>query len=166
MAQLDTQNPILYLDFAEGRVKLRGTMLFPKNKYLAIRFGQNQALCEDVFESMVHTQLSILLRIPCSTSTLGCLLHNSSTKLQLHDLGRLIITAAVFERLEWLCRSYFRSTAGLARGRTTQRRFPSPCQRHCKGLNQVASLNFRHVLSDHQTFCKFLVSHSPSEKAY
>lgn len=32
---------------------LSGTLLFPRNKYLVLRMGQKEVLCEDVLESMV-----------------------------------------------------------------------------------------------------------------
>lgn len=33
---LDTNNPVMYLDFPAGRLKIRGTLVFPKNKYLTL----------------------------------------------------------------------------------------------------------------------------------
>jgi len=53
LAQLDSQNPVLYVDFPQGRLKFLGTIVFPKNKYLLLKFGQKDVLCEDVFENMV-----------------------------------------------------------------------------------------------------------------
>lgn len=53
LAQLDTKNPVMYLDFPNGRLKLFGTLVFPKNKYLGLKFGPKEVLCEDAFESMV-----------------------------------------------------------------------------------------------------------------
>ena len=50
---------MLYLDFpCGGRLRLRGTLIFPQNKYMALRLGGagaggGGAVCEDVFESMV-----------------------------------------------------------------------------------------------------------------
>ena len=32
---------------------LSGTLVFPRNKYLVLRMGQKEVLCEDVLESMV-----------------------------------------------------------------------------------------------------------------
>jgi hypothetical protein len=52
LAKLDTKNPVMYLDFPEGRLRLSGTLVFPKNKYLVLRLGK-EALCEDVLESMI-----------------------------------------------------------------------------------------------------------------
>ncbi len=55
LAQLDTKTPVMYVDFPAGRLKLFGTLCFPKAKYLALRFGPKEVLCEDVFENMVRT---------------------------------------------------------------------------------------------------------------
>ena len=38
---------------APPRVCTAGTLVFPKNKYLVLRMGQKDVLCEDVLESMV-----------------------------------------------------------------------------------------------------------------
>lgn len=54
LAQLDTKNPILYVDFPEGRLKFFGTIVFPNNKYMVLRIGKKDILCEDVLESMVR----------------------------------------------------------------------------------------------------------------
>jgi len=53
LAQLDSQNPVLYVDFPQGRLKFLGTIVFPKNKYMLLKFGQKDVLCEDIFENMV-----------------------------------------------------------------------------------------------------------------
>ena len=58
LSQLDTRNPVLYIDFPEGRLKFMGTLFFPKNKYMTLRFAQKEVLCEDIFESMVLAQFS------------------------------------------------------------------------------------------------------------
>jgi len=52
LARLDTKNPVMYIDFPEGRLRLSGTLVFPKNKYIVLRLGK-EALCEDVLESMI-----------------------------------------------------------------------------------------------------------------
>ena len=57
LAQLDSQNPVLYLDFPQGRLKFLGTIVFPRNKYMLLKFGQKDVLCEDVFENMVSRHL-------------------------------------------------------------------------------------------------------------
>ncbi len=54
LAKLDTRNPVLYFDFPEGRLKLLGTLAFPRNKYMVLKLGPREALCEDVLESMVR----------------------------------------------------------------------------------------------------------------
>ncbi|KAI7835747.1 hypothetical protein COHA_010352 [Chlorella ohadii] len=53
LAALDSKNPVMYLDFPQGRYKLFGTLVFPRNKYLVLRMGQKEVLCEDVLESMI-----------------------------------------------------------------------------------------------------------------
>ena len=53
LAQLDTRNPVLYLDFPEGRLKFLGTLMFPANKYMVLKFGNRDILCEDMLDSMV-----------------------------------------------------------------------------------------------------------------
>ena len=37
LAKLDSKNPVMYVDFGDGRLKFQGTLLFPKN---------NTYLCE------------------------------------------------------------------------------------------------------------------------
>lgn len=54
LAQLDSQNPVMYIDFPLGRLKFLGTIVFPKNKYMLLKFGQKDVLCEDIFENMVR----------------------------------------------------------------------------------------------------------------
>lgn len=53
LAQLDSQNPVLYIDFPQGRLKFYGTIIFPKTNYMLLKFGQKDVLCEDIFENMV-----------------------------------------------------------------------------------------------------------------
>jgi len=56
LAQLDTRNPVFYLNFPSGRLKFTGTLMFPANKYCVMRLGGGPggaSLAEDVFESMV-----------------------------------------------------------------------------------------------------------------
>jgi hypothetical protein len=54
LSQLDTKNPVLYIDFPEGRLKFLGTLTFPANKYMVLKFGNRDILCEDVLECMVR----------------------------------------------------------------------------------------------------------------
>jgi hypothetical protein len=54
LAQLDTRNPVLYIEFPEGRLKFFGTIVFPHNKYMVLKVGTKDILCEDVLESMVR----------------------------------------------------------------------------------------------------------------
>lgn len=54
LAHLDTKNPVMYLDFPQGRLKFLGTLVFPKSKYLMLKLGRaDHVLCEDVFENMI-----------------------------------------------------------------------------------------------------------------
>eukprot|EP00850_Spirogloea_muscicola_P010694 SM000064S19716 [mRNA] locus=s64:2783:4881:- [translate_table: standard] len=52
---LDSQTPMLYMDFPQGRLKLLGTIVHPRNKYLTLQFpkGAGNIACDDIFESLV-----------------------------------------------------------------------------------------------------------------
>ena len=45
---------MLYIDFPEGRLKFLGTLMFPANKYMVLKFGNRDILCEDVLDCMVR----------------------------------------------------------------------------------------------------------------
>ena len=66
LTALDTKNPVLYIELPEGRLKCFGTLVFPKNRYLVLRFGQKDIVCEDVLENMVSSDTCILLMSLCS----------------------------------------------------------------------------------------------------
>ncbi|XP_042018317.1 DNA-binding protein RHL1-like isoform X1 [Salvia splendens] len=55
LKDLATKNPILYLDFPQGRMKLFGTIVYPKNRYLTLQFSKSgkNVTCDDYFENMV-----------------------------------------------------------------------------------------------------------------
>ncbi|OAY58942.1 DNA-binding protein RHL1 isoform X2 [Manihot esculenta] len=55
LKDLGTRNPILYLHFPQGDMKLFGTIVYPKNRYLTLQFsrGGKNVLCEDYFDSMI-----------------------------------------------------------------------------------------------------------------
>ncbi|KAL5721374.1 hypothetical protein ACHQM5_005026 [Ranunculus cassubicifolius] len=55
LKDLGTKNPVLYLDFPQGRVKVFGTIVHPKNRYLTLQFskGGKNVMCEDHFDNMV-----------------------------------------------------------------------------------------------------------------
>ncbi|KAH0456199.1 hypothetical protein IEQ34_014106 [Dendrobium chrysotoxum] len=55
LADLATKNPVLYLEFPQGRMKLFGTHVYPKNKYLTLQLTKSAkgVTCEDVFESLI-----------------------------------------------------------------------------------------------------------------
>lgn len=40
LAQLDSRNPVMYIDFPEGRLKLFGTLTFPRNKRVGAAAGR------------------------------------------------------------------------------------------------------------------------------
>ena len=48
---------MLYLDCPGGRIKLQGRLTFLRNKYITLRVGAKQALCEDVFDMLVRPAL-------------------------------------------------------------------------------------------------------------
>ncbi|KAF4394684.1 hypothetical protein F8388_015590 [Cannabis sativa] len=55
LKDLGTKNPILYVDFPQGRMKLFGTIVYPKNRYLTVQFprGGKNVMCEDYFDNMI-----------------------------------------------------------------------------------------------------------------
>ncbi|CAA2977872.1 Hypothetical predicted protein [Olea europaea subsp. europaea] len=55
LKDLGTRNPILYLDFPQGQLKLFGTIFYPKNRYLTLQFsrGGKSVMCEDYFDNMI-----------------------------------------------------------------------------------------------------------------
>ncbi|VFQ77990.1 unnamed protein product [Cuscuta campestris] len=55
LKDLDTKNPILYLDFPLGQMKLFGTIVYPKNRYLTLQFsrGGKSVVCDDYFDNMI-----------------------------------------------------------------------------------------------------------------
>ncbi|CAN6463394.1 unnamed protein product [Victoria cruziana] len=55
LSDLHTKKPVLYIDFPQGRMKLFGTIIYPKNKYLTLQLAKTSKsiVCEDWFENMV-----------------------------------------------------------------------------------------------------------------
>ncbi|XP_071710967.1 DNA-binding protein RHL1 [Rutidosis leptorrhynchoides] len=55
LKDLGSKNPILYMDFPQGRMKLFGTIVYPKNGYLTLQFskGGKNVMCEDYFDTMI-----------------------------------------------------------------------------------------------------------------
>ncbi|KAL5749290.1 hypothetical protein ACOSP7_023893 [Xanthoceras sorbifolium] len=55
LKNLGTQNPVLYLDFPQGQMKLFGTIVYPENNYLTLQFsrGGKNVMCEDYFDNMI-----------------------------------------------------------------------------------------------------------------
>lgn len=51
----------------QGRMKLLGTHVYPKNKYLTLQMSRSTkgVVCEDVFESLVTSNFTSLLCLPC-----------------------------------------------------------------------------------------------------
>ncbi|KAI4370803.1 hypothetical protein MLD38_019113 [Melastoma candidum] len=55
LKDLGSKNPVLYMEFPQGQMKLFGTIVYPKNKYLTLQFskGGKNVMCEDYFDAMV-----------------------------------------------------------------------------------------------------------------
>nr|XP_015641384.1 DNA-binding protein RHL1 [Oryza sativa Japonica Group] len=55
LADLGTKNPLLYLDFPQGRMKLLGTHVYPKNKYLTLQMTASAQLllCSSLFSGLL-----------------------------------------------------------------------------------------------------------------
>ncbi|XWS42944.1 hypothetical protein CRYUN_Cryun16bG0057500 [Craigia yunnanensis] len=55
LKNLGSKNPTLYLDFPQGQMKLFGTIVYPKNRYLSFLFsrGGKNVMCEDYFDNMI-----------------------------------------------------------------------------------------------------------------
>lgn len=55
LKDLGTKNPILYLDFPQGQMKLFGTIVFSKNRYLTLQFSKTgkNVTCDEYFENMI-----------------------------------------------------------------------------------------------------------------
>ncbi|XP_074269549.1 DNA-binding protein RHL1 [Silene latifolia] len=55
LTALRSKNPILYLEFPQGRMKLFGTIVYPKNRYLTLQFskGGKNVICEDCFDNVI-----------------------------------------------------------------------------------------------------------------
>lgn len=55
LKDLGTKNPVLYLDFPQGQMKLFGTIVYPKNRYLTLQFSKTgkNVTCEDYFDNMI-----------------------------------------------------------------------------------------------------------------
>ena len=51
---LDTATPSLYIEFPEGRIRLRGTLVYPKNAWLGLKSsGKKVVKCQEVFETLI-----------------------------------------------------------------------------------------------------------------
>lgn len=55
LKDLGTKNPVLYLDFPQGQMKLFGTIVYPKNRYLTLQFskGGKNVTCDDYFDNVI-----------------------------------------------------------------------------------------------------------------
>ncbi|XP_004349392.1 hypothetical protein CAOG_02642 [Capsaspora owczarzaki ATCC 30864] len=53
LAKLNSPNPVMYLDFPEGRLKLFGTLVFTNSKFVALQAKKQAIQCEDVFDKVV-----------------------------------------------------------------------------------------------------------------
>ncbi|KDD76915.1 hypothetical protein H632_c68p1 [Helicosporidium sp. ATCC 50920] len=79
LSQLDTQSPVLYIEFPQGRLKLFGTLCFPRAKYIVLRSLSKSLLCEDVLESMVCLDVSAAI----VRETVQCLFMSPFATLQI-----------------------------------------------------------------------------------
>lgn len=54
--------------WSQGRMKLFGTHVYPKNKYLTLQLTRSSkgVMCEDIFESLVSLVNFIFILLPCS----------------------------------------------------------------------------------------------------
>lgn len=43
LSDLNTNKPKLYIEFPQGRIKMCGTILYPKNKYIAVKYQKTEA---------------------------------------------------------------------------------------------------------------------------
>ncbi|CAL5362748.1 unnamed protein product [Camellia sinensis] len=86
LKDLGTKNPILYLDFPQGQMKLFGTIVYPKNRYLTLQFSRSgkNVMCEDYFDTMEVT------------SNVG---HGIMAQLEKHRAWKLVI---VFSDAWWI----------------------------------------------------------------
>jgi hypothetical protein len=46
-------DPYMDVAFPEGVMRFRGSLIFPQNKYLALKVGNREVVCEDVFDSLL-----------------------------------------------------------------------------------------------------------------
>ncbi|KAH8482955.1 hypothetical protein H0E87_027631 [Populus deltoides] len=55
LKDLSSKSPVLYLDFPQGRMKLLGIIVYPRNRYLTLQFSRSgkNVMCEDYFDHMV-----------------------------------------------------------------------------------------------------------------
>uniref|UniRef100_A0A2P2LD76 DNA-binding protein RHL1 n=1 Tax=Rhizophora mucronata TaxID=61149 RepID=A0A2P2LD76_RHIMU len=55
LQNLGSKNPVLYVNFPQGQMKLFGTIVYPKNRYLTLHFskGGKNVMCEDYFDNMI-----------------------------------------------------------------------------------------------------------------
>lgn len=112
LAQLDSQNPVLYIDFPQGRLKFLGTIVFPKSKYMLLKFGQKDVLCEDIFENMVGMCWTT---VHCAPGTV------------------ILSSVCAYPPLPpALCRLSFLRHTGLAQQRRTQQKRSYHCLLSCK----------------------------------
>mmetsp|Transcript_7283 Transcript_7283/g.14606 ORF Transcript_7283/g.14606 Transcript_7283/m.14606 type:complete len:304 (-) Transcript_7283:2604-3515(-) len=90
LKDLDTKCPSLHMEFPEGTIKFHGTILFPKNKYLSLKLGSKDIVCEDVFESVVlFSEVTWILKESSSHAKDETLLYQnlpaSLVKRSIHD---------------------------------------------------------------------------------
>eukprot|EP01135_Chromosphaera_perkinsii_P004547 Nk52_evm17s288 gene=Nk52_evmTU17s288 len=54
ISELNTPNPVLYVNFPEGRMKMRGALVYTASKYLTFHCNAKKGVtCEDTFDQLV-----------------------------------------------------------------------------------------------------------------
>ena len=53
LEKLDTKSPVLYVDTPKGRIRMSGSIVYPKTKYMTFALMRDHVLCEDVFDSLL-----------------------------------------------------------------------------------------------------------------
>ncbi|ETV70657.1 hypothetical protein H257_13769 [Aphanomyces astaci] len=53
--KLDTDKPVLYIDFPQGRLKMQGTLVYAQNRFLTLQCARRgkSVVCDDVFDAVV-----------------------------------------------------------------------------------------------------------------
>jgi hypothetical protein len=63
LADLDTQNPSLYLNYPQGRVKCPGTLLYTQHKFVTLQLNRSGVCVHNSLAPSVHTRLRSCLEL-------------------------------------------------------------------------------------------------------